>query len=73
MSSRFKFGKNWANFLEHLDEERVAEAVASLKNMLGVTSLEGKRFNDICSSSGLYSLAAHSIGADVISFDYDTY
>jgi 2-polyprenyl-3-methyl-5-hydroxy-6-metoxy-1,4-benzoquinol methylase len=68
---RFTFGENWRDFLRTVDESRVAEAVASLKQMLGVQSLAGKRFIDIGSGSGLFSLAAHRLGADVTSFDYD--
>jgi 2-polyprenyl-3-methyl-5-hydroxy-6-metoxy-1,4-benzoquinol methylase len=68
---RFTFGDNWRDFLRTVDESRVAEAVASLKQMLGVQSLAGQRFIDIGSGSGLFSLAAHRLGADVTSFDYD--
>ena len=39
--------------------------------MLKVTDLRGKRFLDIGSGSGLFSLAAHRLGASVRSFDYD--
>jgi len=53
---RFEFGKNWQQFLTTLDDKRVEEAEASLKQMLGVTSLDGKQFLDIGSGSGLFSL-----------------
>jgi 2-polyprenyl-6-hydroxyphenyl methylase/3-demethylubiquinone-9 3-methyltransferase len=39
--------------------------------MLEVTTLEGKKFLDIGSGSGLFSLAARRLGAEVVSFDYD--
>lgn len=67
---RFAFGKNWASFLRVLDEERIRAAEAGLTKMLG-PSLAGLRFLDIGSGSGLSSLAARRIGAEVVSFDYD--
>lgn len=69
--SRFAFGKNWARFLSHLTDERIDEAVRSLKSMLDVESLHGLRVLDIGSGSGLFSLAARRLGATVRSFDYD--
>ncbi len=69
---RFGFGRNWARFLAVLDEERIAEAVRSLRAMLGVQDLKGRSFLDIGSGSGLFSLAARRLGAGPIhSFDYD--
>lgn len=68
---RFAFGQNWTNFLNTLNEERIQEAKKSLKEMLEVTSLEGKSFCDAGSGSGLFSLAARQMGASVHSFDYD--
>jgi len=68
---RFEFGANWTQFLEILDENRIALAENSLRKMLRVENLEGKRFLDIGSGSGLFSLAARRLGATVHSFDYD--
>lgn len=68
---RFRFGANWARFLEALNDERIEEAKASLRRMLGVESLSGLTFLDIGSGSGLFSLAARSLGATTHSFDYD--
>src|SRR5680860_116194 len=68
---RFGFGKNWARYLELVDDERIAVAEQSLKDMLEVSTLEGRRFLDIGSGSGLFSLAARNLGAEVHSFDYD--
>jgi hypothetical protein len=56
--SRFEFGANWALFLDLMDDERINQAVESLRTMLGVSDLQGKRFLDAGSGSGLFSLAA---------------
>lgn len=68
---RFEFGENWKNFLKKLDDERIQASQSSLANMLEMDSLEGKRFLDIGSGSGLSSLSARRMGAEVHSFDYD--
>ena len=67
---RFEFGKNWARFLTTLSDARVQEAERSLADMLG-GPIAGKRFLDAGSGSGLFSLAARRLGANVHSFDYD--
>lgn len=68
---RFKFGQNWARFIRLLDDRRIKDAEQSLASMLGMDSLAGKTFLDIGSGSGLFSLAAKRLGAQVTSFDYD--
>ncbi len=68
---RFEFGRNWHRFLDLLDDRRIQEAEESLRRMLEEPTLAGKRFLDIRSGSGLFSLAARRLGASVHSFDYD--
>ena len=70
-SLRFSFGKNWARFLKDIDEERIIQAQSSLQTMLELDTLRGKKFLDAGSGSGLFSLAARRLGAEVLSFDCD--
>jgi 2-polyprenyl-3-methyl-5-hydroxy-6-metoxy-1,4-benzoquinol methylase len=68
---RFEFGSNWARYLKQIDSSLLEAAERSLTSALGVHSLEGQRFLDAGSGSGLFSAAAHRLGADVVSFDFD--
>jgi 2-polyprenyl-3-methyl-5-hydroxy-6-metoxy-1,4-benzoquinol methylase len=70
--SRFPFGANWKRFLADLDDSRITDAERFLVRMLGVSDLRGLRFLDIGCGSGLSSLAARRLGAEVHSFDFDT-
>ena len=69
--TRFTFGDNWWRFLSVLDENRIRLAEQSLRDTLRADNLHDKRFLDIGSGSGLFSLAARRLGATVRSFDYD--
>lgn len=74
--TRFAFGDNWDSFLRHLDEDRIDQAVRSLRGLLGLDQttpqpLAGKTFLDIGSGSGLFSLAACRLGAKIVSIDFD--
>jgi 2-polyprenyl-6-hydroxyphenyl methylase/3-demethylubiquinone-9 3-methyltransferase len=69
--NRFAFGDNWSRFLTTLNDNQIHQAEQSLCDMLQMKTLQGKRFLDIGSGSGLFSLAARRLGATVHSFDYD--
>ena len=68
---RFRFGKNWLKFAENLNNDQIEEAKKSLQKLLNKNTLDGQTFLDIGCGSGLNSLAAKELGAEVFSFDYD--
>ena len=68
---RFQFGQNWRKYLKKISNERIKIAEDSLLEMLELKDLKGKTFLDIGCGSGLFSLAALNLGANVFSIDYD--
>jgi 2-polyprenyl-3-methyl-5-hydroxy-6-metoxy-1,4-benzoquinol methylase len=68
---RFGFGENWLAFSEQIDHQRIKEAVRSLKELFELESFAGRTFFDIGCGSGIFSLAAHQLGATVLSIDFD--
>ncbi|KKS02245.1 MAG: Methyltransferase family protein [candidate division WWE3 bacterium GW2011_GWF2_41_45] len=73
--NRFSFGKNWIQFLNSLNEDRVNQAKKSLVDFMGgVNRIRGKSFLDVGCGSGLFSLSAVLLGAkNVFSIDVDQY
>jgi len=69
--ARFAFGANWSAYLASVTEERIGTSCQAIARLLGSDDLHGKRFLDIGCGSGLSSLAALRLGAEVLSFDYD--
>jgi 2-polyprenyl-3-methyl-5-hydroxy-6-metoxy-1,4-benzoquinol methylase len=70
---RFDFGQNWTRFSKALTPARIELARQSMVAMLGTSSLSGFRFLDAGCGSGLFSLCARQLGAEVVSFDFDPY
>jgi 2-polyprenyl-3-methyl-5-hydroxy-6-metoxy-1,4-benzoquinol methylase len=67
---RFGFGDNWRKYLAGVDDSRIDAATRALQALLG-GRLDGCRVLDIGSGSGIHSLAALRLGAEVVSFDFD--
>jgi 2-polyprenyl-3-methyl-5-hydroxy-6-metoxy-1,4-benzoquinol methylase len=68
---RFAFGANWRRFIDTVDDAKIRTATDSLVRALRIPDLTGRTFLDIGCGSGLFSLAAHRLGAEVRSFDFD--
>jgi 2-polyprenyl-3-methyl-5-hydroxy-6-metoxy-1,4-benzoquinol methylase len=71
--SKFAFGKNWKDFVDHNFSEVTLEASKKkLLSFLELPNLNGLSFVDFGSGSGLHSLAALEVGAEkVLSIDFD--
>jgi len=72
MSKKFDFGKNWFKFSKLVDEQRIESAEHSLKKIINI-NLKNKTFFDVGCGSGLFSLAALNLGANVTAIDVDKY
>src|SRR6266446_6943680 len=70
--AHFAFGRNWAAYAEKITQAEIEEAMRGLSRLLGNERLDGKRFLDIGSGSGLHSLAALRLAArEVVAVDID--
>lgn len=70
MKDRFGFGRNWKSYSKLITKERLAKAELHLKDRFQVEGFEGK-FLDIGCGSGVFSVSALNLGAEVKGFDYD--
>ena len=69
-SITFSFGENWERFLSELHPQAIEATVEYFDDWLP-NSIQGVRFADVGSGSGLSSLVAYQRGAVVQSFDVD--
>ena len=70
--THFAFGKNWQDYAQKIDENRIASAVLDLQRLSGRERLDGLSFLDIGCGSGLHALAALRLGAKrVVGTDID--
>lgn len=67
----FEFGANWTDFSQHVDAQRVEDSVVNLKRLMGRESFDGERWIDVGCGSGLSSVAAATLGANVLAIDLD--
>lgn len=72
-SSAFAFGKNWDAYVKKfLNEKRIEDARISLADFCAGYDFKGRTFIDVGCGSGLFSYAAHQLGAArVVSLDVD--
>ena len=67
MFSVFDFGSNWEEFSKRrVDRRRLEIACESLQSLLGKKSFAGRSFLDVGCGSGLFSIAAHQLGASKV-------
>nr|WP_293854242.1 class I SAM-dependent methyltransferase [Sphingomonas sp. SCN 67-18] len=72
VSTHFGFGDNWKDYIHHVDADIVAEAEAGILEMVDIGTLQGARFLDIGSGSGIHSLAALQLGVrELVAMDID--
>ncbi|HEY3777188.1 MAG TPA: methyltransferase domain-containing protein [Rhizomicrobium sp.] len=69
--SHFRFGQNWADFARQIEQPRIEQAQRDLARLLGHDHLDGLRFLDIGSGSGIHSLAALRMNAEITAIDID--
>jgi len=72
VSTHFAFGENWASYAEKIGPAQIDEAVLGVLRLLEPVDVNGKRWLDIGSGSGLHSVAAARLGAsEIVAIDID--
>ncbi len=62
VENHYAFGKNWSDYSNLINNERIDEACDSIRRITGKSDLTGLSFIDIGCGSGLFSLAALKLG-----------
>lgn len=71
LETHFRFGENWLDYSESVDATHLEHSVNNLQRLFATSRLDGLRFLDIGCGSGLHSVAAATLGAEVVSIDLD--
>lgn len=71
LDHHFEFGTNWRDFSQHVDSKRLEDSIENLSRLLGRESFEGENWLDVGCGSGLSSVAAATLGANVLAVDLD--
>jgi 2-polyprenyl-6-hydroxyphenyl methylase/3-demethylubiquinone-9 3-methyltransferase len=71
LESHFAFGENWLDYSAQVSQLHVDSAVQCMQRLLGSDDLQGRTFLDVGCGSGIHSVAAALLGADVTSVDLD--
>jgi len=67
---KFSFGKNWISYSKKITKSHIKISEEDLKYFLK-KNIKNKKFLDVGCGSGLSSLSARNLGANVVSYDKD--
>ena len=71
LESHFQFGANWLDYSESVTQSHLDHAITNLKRLFACERMDGARFLDVGCGSGIHTVAAAKLGAQVLSVDLD--
>lgn len=71
LNTHFEFGNNWLEYSKKIGKKEIEMAIEGIKSLFPGIDLKGKEFLDVGCGSGVHSLAALMLGANVTSLDID--